>query len=140
MVGPCSTLVILLRAIGVLGCIAVFAIFMPTSWMATTHEWLGLGEFPDSPITQYLARSISAFYVIFGGLAIFVSMDVKRYGPVIVYLAYATMAFGVLLTGIDAMAGLPTYWTLFEGPPTIIIGAVILLLVRRVSRAAESNP
>ena len=123
------TLIILLRVFGVLGCTAVFTIFMPTSWMATTHEWLGLGEFPDTPITQYLARSVSAFYAMFGGLAIIVSMDVKRYGPLIVYLAYATMAFGAVLTGIDAMAGLPT----------IIMGAVILLLVRRVNKAADSG-
>ena len=74
---------------------------------------------------------------MFGGMAIFVSMDVKRYGSVIVYLAYATMAFGVLLTGIDAMAGPPTYWTPFEEPPTLIIGAVILLLVRRANREAN---
>ena len=134
------SVVILLRVIGVLGSTAVFAIFMPTSWMAATHEWLGLGEFPDAPITQYLARSVSAIYAMFGGLAIFVSMDLKRYGPLIVYLAYATMAFGAVLTGIDAMAGLPTYWTLFEGPPTLIIGAVILLLVRRVNGAAETDP
>ncbi len=135
-----NTLVILLRVVGILGCTAVFAIFMPTSWMASTHEWLGLGEFPDAPITQYLARSVSAFYAMFGGLAIFVSIDVKRYRPVIVYLAYATMVFGAVLTGIDVMAGLPTYWTLYEGPPTIIIGAVILLLVRRVNRTVEADP
>ena len=54
----------------------------------------------------------------------------------IVYLAYATMAFGAVLTGIDVIAGLPTYWTLFEGPPTIIIGAAILMLVRRMSQVS----
>ena len=45
-------LVIILRVLGALGCIAVFAIVMPTSWMAAAHQWLGLGDFPDAPITQ----------------------------------------------------------------------------------------
>ena len=63
-------LVIILRFFGVLGCTAVFVIVMPTRWMAAVHEWLGLGEFPDAPITQHLTRSISALYAVFGGLAI----------------------------------------------------------------------
>lgn len=128
------TLIILLRVAGVLGCTAVFAVFMPTAWMAATHEWLGLGEFPDAPITQYLTRSLSAFYAVFGGLAIVVSTDVRRHVLVIAYLACATIAFGVLLIAIDALAGLPTSWTLFEGPPTVAIGVVILLLVRRMKQ------
>jgi hypothetical protein len=40
-----------------------------------------------------------------------------------------------LLTGIDAVAGMPAYWTLLEGPTTVILGVVILLLVRRVEPA-----
>lgn len=132
-------LVLILRVVGVLGCTAVFAIFMPTSWMAATHKWLGLGDFPDAPISQYLTRSISALYAIFGGLAIAVSMDVKRYAPIISFLAYATMVFGAVITGIDAMAGLPLYWTIFEGPPTFILGVVILCLVGRLDRRAEAD-
>ena len=132
-------LVIILRVLGALGCTAVFAIVMPTSWMAATHRWLGLGDFPDAPITQYLTRSISALYAIFGGLAIVVSMDVKRYAPIIRFFAYATMAFGVAITGIDAMAGLPAYWTIFEGPPTVVLGVVILCLVRRQDREARAD-
>lgn len=53
--------------------------------------------------------------------------------------AYVTLAFGVLITGIDLAVGLPTYWTLFEGPPTFILGGVILLLARRVERSDDST-
>ena len=127
-------LIILLRVVGVVACTAIIACVMPTSWIAAAHRWLGLGEFPDAPITQYLARTISALYAIFGGLAIVVSTDVRRYAPIIRFLAYVTLAFGVLLTGIDLVVGMPAAWTLFEGPPTFILGVVILLLVRRVGR------
>jgi len=131
-------LVVLLRIGGGLACTAVFAIFLPTAWMATMHQWLGLGEFPDAAVTQYLSRSVSAFYAMFGGLTILVSLDVRRFGPVITYLAVGTMAFGVVITGVDAMAKMPTYWTLVEGPPTFVIGLVILLLNRRVQRDAHA--
>ncbi len=127
-------LIILLRVGGVLCCTAIFVCVMPTTWIVATHRWLGLGDFPDAPITQYLARSISALYAIFGGLAIVISIDVQRYAPIIRFFAYVTIAFGVLIFGIDSMAGMPSDWTLFEGPPTFILGIVILLLARRVER------
>jgi hypothetical protein len=129
-------LVIILRVGGVLACTAVFAVFLPTAWIAAIHAWLGLGAFPDAAITQYLARSVSAFYAMFGGVTILASRDVRRYGPVITYLASVAMVFGAVITGVDALARMPTYWTLAEGPPTIVIGLVILLLNRRAQRAA----
>ena len=132
-------LIILLRVVGVSACTAVIASVMPTTWIAATHRWLGLGDFPDAPITQYLARSISALYAIFGGLAIVISTDVQRYAPIIRFFAYVTLAFGVLITGIDSIGGMPTYWTLFEGPTTFILGVVILLLARRVERGDGST-
>jgi hypothetical protein len=135
----CLLLVVLLRVGGGLACLAVIAVFLPTAWMAAIHRWLGLGEFPDAAITQYLARSVSAFYAMFGGLTILASFDVRRFGPVISYLAIATMAFGVVITGVDAMAKMPTYWTLTEGPPTFVIGLVILLLNRRVRRDVDAT-
>lgn len=132
-------LIILLRIIGISGCTAIVACVMPTTWIVATHRWLGLGDFPDAPITQYLARSLSAFYAIFGGLAIVISTDVQRYAPIIRFIAYAVLAFGVLVTGIDLMAGLPTYWTVFEGPVTFVFGVVILLLVRCVSVSSQDS-
>ena len=132
-------LVMLLQVGGGLACMAVFAIFLPTAWMAAIHRWLELGEFPDAAVTQYLARSVSAFYAMFGGLTILASLDVRRFGPVITYLAIAAMAFGVVITGVDVMAKMPTYWTLAEGPPTFVIGLVILLLNRRVQRDADNT-
>jgi hypothetical protein len=127
-------LIVLLRVGGGLASLAAFAIFLPTAWMAAIHRWLGLGEFPDTAITQYLARSVSAFYAMFGGLIILASLDVRRFGPVITYLAVVFMAFGVVITGVDLMAKMPMYWTLAEGPPTFVIGLMILLLNRRVQR------
>jgi hypothetical protein len=129
-------LVLILRVGGGLTCLAVFAIFLPTTWMAVIHRWLGLGEFPDTPIIQYLARSISALYALCGGLTILASLNVHRFGPVITYLAIASMLFGVVMIGVDMMAAMPTSWTAGEGPPILALGLVILLLNRRVQRDA----
>ena len=68
-----------------------------------------------------------------------ISTDLQRYGPIIHVFAYVTMALGLLITGIDLVAGMPTCWTLFEGPTTFFLGVVILLLARRVERGGGST-
>src|SRR5262245_27062262 len=52
-----KALVLLLRIVGVPALFALVAVFMPVSWMAATHRWLGLGEMPTGPVVEYLARS-----------------------------------------------------------------------------------
>ena len=48
-----KALVILLRILGVSALFALVAVFMPSSWMAVTHHWLGLGEMPTGPVVEY---------------------------------------------------------------------------------------
>ena len=110
---------------------AVIAVFMPASWIIETHSWLGLGDFPEGPITYYLARSLSAFYVILGGLLWLVSLDLERYYRVALYLVYAGLAFGPIVTFIDLSAGMPFYWTCFEGPLVTLLSIVLLFLLRK---------
>jgi hypothetical protein len=45
-----KALVLLLRFVGVGALFALVAVFMPSSWMAATHRWLGLGEMPTGPV------------------------------------------------------------------------------------------
>jgi hypothetical protein len=126
-------LIWLLRFGGAVTLLGFGAVFLPVEWMAATHVWLGLGEFPRSPLVDYLTRSISALYALHGGLLLLVSWDVRRHARVVVYVAIASIVFGLLLLGIDLHAGMPLRWTLGEGPPVVLMGCVILYLVRRVT-------
>ena len=47
-----KALVFLLRFVGVGALFALVAVFMPVSWMAATHRWLGLGEMPTGPVVE----------------------------------------------------------------------------------------
>lgn len=102
--------------------------------MRATHRWLGLGEFPAAPLTDYLTRAISALYAVHGGLLLLVSTNLDRFRPIVVYLGWSNVALGLLLTGIDLHAGLPGWWTWNEGPPLTLLGFVLLYLVRAVPR------
>ena len=128
-------LMAILRVFGATGMLATVAVFMPRAWMAACHAWLGLGAFPEGPIVEYLARSLSALYAMVGGLAWLVAGDVRRYERVVTYVAVVLVAFGAVISAVDLRLGMPLYWTLGEGPPTVLLGAVMLALQAR-ARAA----
>jgi len=124
-------LALVLRFAGVILLLAYGAVLLPVAWMAATHRWLGLGDFPTDPIVDYLTRSISFLYGIKGGLYLLLSTDVRRFRPVIIYTAWAAICFGLAMIVIDVRARLPWQWTLGEGPFVILAGAAILVLARR---------
>ena len=121
-----------LRAIGSVALLAIFAVFMPYSWMNAVHRWLGMGTLPNDPIVGYLARSTSIFYALLGGLFWVLSFDLPRHRLVLGYLGVVVVLFGVVLTGVDLLEGMPLFWTVGEGPVNMVFGIVILMLRRDV--------
>jgi hypothetical protein len=124
-------LVILLRLGGVVTLSAFLAMLLPVEWMASTHRWLGLGEFPHSPVVDYLARSVAALYGFHGVLLLIVASDPVRFLTIVRFIGVMNVGFGLILVAIDAHAGLPWWWTLGEGPPITAFGLVVLFLSRR---------
>jgi hypothetical protein len=102
-----KVLVLLLRIVGVGALFALVAVFMPFSWMAATHRWLGLGEMPTGPVVEYLARSLSAFYAIMGALCLVLTTNLERYRPLVRFLGVAFAVMSVVLLGVDVAAGMP---------------------------------
>jgi hypothetical protein len=131
-----KALVLLLRFLGVTGLFALVAVVMPMSWMTATHRWLGLGEMPTGPVVEYLARCLSLFSVFFGALCLALATDLQRYRPLVRFLGAAIAVMSFVATGVDLSAGMPWWWTAFEGPAGIVIGAVIFFLARSDMRRA----
>jgi len=123
-------LVVVLRLGAALTGSAFLAMLMPVESMAATHRWLGLGEFPRVPITDYLTRSVAALYGFHGVLLFLISRDPVRHRVFVRYVGWMNVLFGIFLLLIDLHAGLPRWWTLGEGPPVTMIGATVLYLSR----------
>lgn len=119
---------IILRFLGVTMLLAMVPVVMPLSWMVETHRWLGLGEMPTGPVVEYLARSLSALYAVFGALFLFATIDMERSRPLIRFLGVTFAILGAVFTGVDLAAGLPWWWTWIEGPPGVLTGAFIYWL------------
>jgi hypothetical protein len=120
----------LLRLAGCVTAAAFLAIFLPVEWMASTHRWLGLGEFPRAPVVDYLARSVAALYGFHGVLLLIISGDPIRYRAIVSYVAVMNILFGLIVLAIDIHAGMPLAWTVVEGPPILLFGMVLTLLNR----------
>ena len=125
-----KVLVLLLRFLGVGSLLAVVPVFMPFSWMAATHRWLGLGEMPAAPVVEYLARSLSAFYAIIGALCLVLAADLERYRPLVRFLGVAFALMSLVLLGVDLAAGMPWWWSASEGPGGVVFGALLFVLAR----------
>lgn len=125
----------ILRLTGTAVLLAAPFVFLPRSWHAEIHAWLGLGAYPEGPVIDYLVRTVSAMYALSGVFCWLVSFNVERYASLIAFLAEASIAFGLVATVVDFMNRLPWFWKWFEGPPAILWGIVVLaLLARRRSR------
>lgn len=122
---------LLLRALGTLDLLAFAAVLMPEEWMAGTHAWLGMGDFPRAPVVDYLARSASLMYAQHGAVFLFLSGDVRRFRPLIRFMAYIAMGSGVIMLAIDLLARIPLFWTVIEGPGYVFLAILVILFERR---------
>jgi hypothetical protein len=119
-------LAILLRITAGVLLLAMAAVFFPQAWMAAINRAAGQGELPDSAIVGYLTRSLSALYAFHGALVLYVSLDVGRYRPFIIFLAAEGMVFGIFMLTLDVALGMPPAWTVCEGPFIFVLSAAIL--------------
>ncbi len=125
---------LLLRGLGVATGLGILAMIMPTSWIDACYRRVVAEPKEIGPVFLYMARSLSAFYALFGGLLILASFDVRRYAAVIHYLACVCIFASVAVTALDAALGLPWWWTVFEAPPLLPAGILMILLLRTVRK------
>lgn len=115
----------------IVGCglmVAFFFVMLPGFQMAAIHSWLGLGELPDAPITFYLARSTSLLYGVHGALMFVCGRNLAQYNGLVPVFGWLHVALGITMIGIDATAGMPWWWTTFEGAPIAATGWLLIWL------------
>ena len=120
--------------------LAFLAVLLPVDWMAATHPRLGLGEFPRTPIVDYLTRSIAALYGFHGVFVWIVSFDPERYRVFVWFAAIMNIVFGAMMIAIDLHAGMPALWTAIEGPSIMAAGVAIAAVALRRSSGQAPRP
>jgi len=128
-----------LRVTGVTMLFALVFVFCPFGWMQAIHGRMGMGELAYTPLLSYLIRTLSAMYAYMGAIALFVSRDVERYGPLIRLLGWIGILGGAGVTALDAILGLPVFWTATEGPLTVALGVVLITLVAKLPNSVREK-
>lgn len=119
--------------------LATLAVFLPTAVMAGAHEMLGLGRFPDSTITIYLARSTSLLYAVHGAVTLIVALKWNQFHEMVPLLAVLHVVIGLAMIGIDVTSGMPRYWIVLEGGPIACFGLFLLWLYQQAGLGATSK-
>lgn len=124
----CVIIKCLLTPVGI-GCVsAIFPALMPLSWIQETHEWLGLGEFPEAPIAEYLARGMSVMCVFYGGVALVIARDVMRYLPVIRFQAIFICILAPVGLFLSLRTGLPAKYLVMDAAGAVLMMLPVLIL------------
>ena len=90
-----KTLALLLRLDAILLLTALVPSMMPFAWMQAIHRSLGMGELAGGPLIGYLTRSLSVMYAVHGAVMLFVSLDVRRYFPVVRFIVVLGLLLGL---------------------------------------------
>ncbi|GAA4462475.1 hypothetical protein [Novipirellula rosea] len=128
-----------LQLVGLVTLLAFPAAVMPEKWMVEIAKSLGIHPFPSAPLTFYLARHLSILYGFVGIGLLVLANDLVRYRPLVRYLALGTITFGVAQFVVDAMAGMPSWWTWGESLSTVAGGGFIAWLNRARSSAGRGS-
>jgi hypothetical protein len=132
-------LVWVLRMTGVTMLCALLFVFCPFGWMQAIHERIGMGELAYTPLLSYLIRTLASLYASMGAIALFVSHDVARYRGLIRLLAWISLVGGAGVTFLDALLHLPLFWTLTEGPFTVVLGLILIALTAKIPTSASET-
>ena len=119
--------------------VAFLFMLLPGSQLAKIHAQLGLGEMPSSSLTFYLARSTSLLYGVHGVLMFIVGRNLRKYADLINVFGWLHVVIGTAMLGIDLTAGMPWWWTTFEGAPIALTGLAILWLKRKAFPTSSSE-
>lgn len=133
-----SWLKFLLRVLGWICVLALIPFIMPRRWLEIGHQCLGLGEFPGAPIAEYLARSVSALCVFYGGLLLLLASNVQQFISIIRYQALAIMTFSALGIFAGMRAGVPAWMVIADAFGCWIFLVPIFILTQRMNTGPDS--
>ena len=141
MSAPSPWLVLVLRATAVLFLLAFVGAALPEGWMKAVYEWGGeLGPWPGGALLVYLARAVSILYGFYGLLALYLSFDVRRYLPLIRFMAIVGFPFAPVMFVVIWAAGLPMVWAVSESTSILVISALWYVASRPAGLANAAEP
>jgi hypothetical protein len=123
---------ILLFVVGIVSLPAVIAVFMPHSWLVRGVELAEPGT-PVKVLVSYLARLLSAYYFLQGGLLLIFASDVRRYAVPVpirwVMICWLVAVSAFLIYGVPALVRGGFGWFIWFVAGDVAFGLVMAVAV-----------
>jgi hypothetical protein len=137
-------IVYFLRFIAVCQMLAFAAIFLPiNAWLPGWYSWLRLGRAPEvTAVLQYVIGATAFFQGAIGVWLWIMLSHVKRYRPLLAATAVIYLLAVPVFYYIDATAGLPFWWSMYDCFWCLAVGAALLRLClarRSLTKAARQS-
>ena len=136
---------LLLRVVGISTLPAIIAVFMPHSWLVWSTGFAEPGT-PVKVLVSYLARLLSAYYVLLGLMFLVFATDVRRYtGPIRLVALWSLMAVvGFVIYGVPFFVKGGFGWFLWfvasDAAFGFTLAVAILLLQRYIAKDDDRQP
>jgi hypothetical protein len=122
-----------LRFIAVCQILAFVAVFLPVrTWLAGWYAWLGLGKTPEiSAVLSYVVGATAFFQGAIGVWLWMMVSDVERYRRLLAAAAVIYFVAIPVFYFVDARAGLPFWWRMYDCFWCFAVGAALVILCRQ---------
>jgi hypothetical protein len=123
-------MVCFLRFVAACQMLAFIAVFVPVkAWLAGWYTWLGLRPVPDvSAVLRYVIGATAFFQGAIGVWLWVMTSDVERYRPLLIATAVIYLVAAPVFYFIDAGAGLPLAWRIYDTAWCSAVGAAVGIL------------
>ncbi len=124
---PARWTALCLRIIAIVQMLTFAVVLMPEAWLAAWHAWLGMGVMPDNAVLRYVIRGAAFAQGGVGVLVWVIATDVVRYRPLVITTAALCLFAAPAYYFIDATAGMPRFWCLFDFAYCLLAGGALAL-------------
>jgi hypothetical protein len=108
--------------------LALPTILFPPALVRQMHAGFGLGDYPATPLVEYLTRSAALCYGLHGFVLWGLASDVVRYRPLIRRVYRGHLVFALSMALIDLYAGMPFWWLVTEAGTIATVATLMLRL------------
>src|SRR4051812_43750623 len=113
---------------------------IPLEWIASWHEWVGLGVMSHDPMLRYVIRGGGFVQGGIGVLLWIMAGDVVRYRPLILATAGIYLVAGPAFYLIESIAHMPRFWCMLDSASCLGVGAILLALCLRSDGRGVAPP
>jgi hypothetical protein len=135
MTTPAATgwTVCFLRFIAICQLLAFIAVFLPVRiWLGRWYAWLELGSPPEvSEVLRYVIGATAFFQGAIGVWLWIMVSDAARYRRLLMATAVIYLVAVPVFFLIDASAGLPIWWRIYDCGWCFAVGVALVILCRR---------